>query len=462
MKPALALVATVLAFGVVAGGAHAAAPAEFFGVNAGQVFGGGNEAENTRAMAAGGLQVVRSVASTQLPGQHGAAGYYWFSEDLAEENMAAAGLRWYPFIGYAAGQPDTTEAPALPASYAAYAAAVARRYGPGGSFWHERPALPPLPVTTYEIWNEENSVTFWSSQADAPERYADLYMQTRAAIKAVDPNATVAVGGLALGQPNEATDEIEFLRRMFAYRPDLRGNVDAVALHPYQRTVADVYLRIAKFRKALDQLAGPQVPVEITEIGWSSGSVSEDERSNDLGILANTLPRSDCNITRMMPFQWAGTPQSPDSDFAIANWDATLLPSGQAYVDAVHTMRGLSPTPAPSGSVKICHPDTPRRARPAGPRLRLAVRRDRRHSRVRVTAHCTAGCKLRTELLAARTGSRHLRRLAVKRFGLSRRPRRFSLRVPHGLRRIELRVMATGRTGGRTSRTRSVTMRRVR
>src|SRR3954449_4697450 len=30
------------------------------------------------------------------------------------------------------------------------------RYGPGGSFWSENPALPRRPIRTWQIWNEPN------------------------------------------------------------------------------------------------------------------------------------------------------------------------------------------------------------------------------------------------------------------------------------------------------------------
>src|SRR5829696_2382519 len=34
------------------------------------------------------------------------------------------------------------------------------RYGPYGSFWFEHPALPYLPIRSWEVWNEQNIVTF--------------------------------------------------------------------------------------------------------------------------------------------------------------------------------------------------------------------------------------------------------------------------------------------------------------
>ncbi|HKN94727.1 MAG TPA: hypothetical protein VJU60_10375 [Thermoleophilaceae bacterium] len=443
--------------------AHASTLADFYGVGGDPLKGNPDAAANFATIASGGVQLVRAQAFARLPGQ-----YYWFNEDLLEQNAAPAGVRWYPFIGWSPQDDMSTADPNTPpnvSDYAAFATALAQRYGPGGTFWQEHPEFPALPVKTYEVWNEENAVAFWHPQDDAPGRYADLYLATRKAIKAVDPNATVVVGGLALGQPGSATDEVDFLNRMFAHRPDLRGNVDAIALHPYQRNLSDVYARIARVREAIDRLAGPSVPIEITEIGWSRSSVPESERAADLRTLATDLPRSDCNIDRLIPFQWI---DGYGGTFGIANSNGTPMPSGQAYLDAVRTMRGLSSTPAPTGVAKVCNPDprTPAPgapasggkpgSRPYGPRLVLRVVVDRHHARVRVLARCPAGCALSVKLLAPHGRSGHLRRLALRHAAMSRRQRRFVLRLPPRARRLRVTVVATGHGGGVTSRTRQI------
>lgn len=448
-KRFLALV--VVAFLALAGGARAAVPDDFFGADGGTLVGTGALADSLATMADGGLQVVRAGAATQV------GNYSWSADDQLVKDAAAVGLRWYPFIAYAPGVSDVHTSPDV-SDYVDYAQELANRYGRDGYYWDDHPHVPYLPITTYEIWNEENASTFWHPQDDAPERYADLYMAARAAIKFEDPQATVVVGGLALGQPGQATDEIQFLQRMFAHRPDL--TLDAVGLHPYQSTVADVYARIAKFRQALDQLAGPQVPIEITEVGWSTLTTPESQRAANLRALAMDLPRSDCNIDRLIPFNWSSYPTGggTDSTFGIAYTNGSAMPSGQAYLAAAETMRGLSPSPAPADTVKICHPDPTVGAgtNRAGPRVRFRVVRDRRHRRVRVIASCTTACRLRVELFAPRRGSHRMKRVARKRSGLSRRRRQFTFRVPRKARHVQVRVLATGSNGGHSLRKRSV------
>jgi hypothetical protein len=481
---AVAVAVGVLASGIAAATASAGVPSDLYGVNVQQVFSGPTSSWQPRlsAMATGGLQLGRIDArwanvEPQAPsgGRHS---YDWSLYDSIVQAMAQHGIRWYPIVDYSTswsgvipGDTVSALAPDHVGDFVAYATAFANRYGRGGSFWQAHPSLPQLPVTSYEIWNEENSTVFWHPQDNAPEAYADLYMATRGAIKAVDPQADVLVGGLALGN-NGGADEIQFLQRMFAHRPDLRGNVDGVGLHPYQRSVADTEMRIARFRQALDQLAGPQVPIEITEVGWATTAVSDAERGSDLATLAEDLPRSDCNIDRFLPYTWMTEEQSqsdPEQWFGIANADGSTKPSGQAYLDAVESMRGLSSTPAPTGSLTICHPPQPLPAPtqpstgphppPKGPKLLLSVRKDSRRARLEVRGKCPGGCRLKVDLLVPRASAAAVK-VATRVTPFSSRRQIVRLTIPRRLgRRVKLVIVATGRSGGSTTRTRGVRIR---
>ena len=115
--------------------------------------------------------------------------------------------------------------PADPARYAAFAGALAHRYGPGGSFWAAHPALPRRPVRTYEIWNEPDSPAVLEPGAGSRPR-------TRGSTPPPAPRSTpsirravVLVGGL--------TRPVSFLPALLAADPALRGAIDGVAIHPY-------------------------------------------------------------------------------------------------------------------------------------------------------------------------------------------------------------------------------------
>jgi hypothetical protein len=454
----------------------ASAPDDFYGVNAQALFAEPSSGWDTQldAIDAGGLQLVRTDARWAVIEPRAPDGdmrsYAWSGPDAIVQALAEHGLRWYPVLEAAPGwaaqaSGDISPAAARIPDFAYFGFALASRYGRGGSFWRLHPALPALPVIDYEIWNEENSAVFWPSQADAPERFADLFIAARQAIRAVDQQARVVIGGLALVNPPLVSDEVTFLERMVSHRPDLIGQVDGVGLHPYQATPADTYARIDRVRSAVNELLGPSVAIDVTEVGWSALAVPEPQRAAYLDALATDLPRSNCNVADLLPYAWVtpeSDPSNPEDWFGIWSKDGSPRPSGQAFTQSALSMRGLSPsTPAAGGELDLCPtahaaPTTPvaRRTAPPGPRLRLRVEANKRRHRITVFARCPAGCKLALALMRRR-GSK-LTAVAHRSTRFSTRRSRVRLRYPRRARRLQLDVVATGANGGRTVRVREI------
>jgi polysaccharide biosynthesis protein PslG len=135
-------------------------------------------------------------------------------------------------------QPDEQCSPIDPADFAGFAAeAVALFARPSEETEEEE--LPP--ITTWEIWNEPNSKTFWSPGAD-PDAYAELLRLTvpRMREAAGDVALTIVSGGLAAtgtGKGNIAP--LDFLTQVCA-AGGLAG-VDAIGFHPYSFPVAPTY-----------------------------------------------------------------------------------------------------------------------------------------------------------------------------------------------------------------------------
>jgi hypothetical protein len=467
---------------VEAATAQASASDGFFGVNVQQVFSGPSSAwqPHLTAMEDGGLQTARIDARWAIvepnPPSGGMHSYNWSMYDGIVQGLAQHGLRWLPIVAYSTSWstsvPGNTNAAVLPSripDFAAYAAALARRYGRNGTFWQSHSSLPYVPVTDYEIWNEENSTVFWQPQAGNAEEYADLYAAARSAIRGSDAQARVIIGGLALNNPPDVTDELDFVRRMLAHRPDLAGNLDGVGLHPYQRTVGDTYMRIARFRQGLDTITGPSVPIEITEVGWSTTAVSDAERGADLAQLAQDLPRSDCNVDRFLPYTWI-TEESDYSNaehwFGIWNRDGSPRASGQGYLSAVQLMRSSA---APGGTVPICSTDYNTSPKPApaitphppkGPRLILRVQHKKHRPYVIVRAQCRKGCQLNVDLMARKPHKNDFRtRVTRKATKFSSRRMLIHLRIPKKLRRqkhAQVVVTATGQNGAATVAARKV------
>jgi hypothetical protein len=456
----------VVLFGAT-GQAMASVPDDYFGVNGQGVFYEPSDQWDAQlaAMAAGGLQVVRTDASWDSAeprppdastGQHT---YDWSKLDAEVAALSRHDLRWYPILDYSApwaaqAPGDPFSAPARVSDYVAWAQALAERYGRGGSFWQDHPELSPLPVTAYEVWNEENSDHFWHPQAGAPEAYADLYAATRAVLHQVDPAARVVVGGLALVNTG-VTDPSQFIQRMYAHRPDLRTGVDAVGFHPYALDATGVLGTVAAFRSTLDALGATSVPIEITEIGWTTANTSEAARAAALQRLAQVIPRSDCGVERFLPHTWV-EPDSQGGSFGIFNEDATPKPSGTAYLNAVKSVRG-STAQFPSGKIRICHQN--------GPKLTLrVVKRAGEPQRVTVIAHCPSGCRLQVALLAPRRPSGGAnRRVALRTIPFTKRRQSLRFVIPRRVRmqshRVQLGVRAVDRAGRQTTRSRNIRIR---
>ena len=47
------------------------------------------------------------------------------------------------------------------------------RYGPDGELWKAHPDIDPVPIRDWQIWNEQNSPTFYQPDVD-PAAYATL------------------------------------------------------------------------------------------------------------------------------------------------------------------------------------------------------------------------------------------------------------------------------------------------
>src|SRR5256714_7747481 len=253
------------------------------------------------AVRAAGITQARSDAfwmwAEPNPPSQGVHAYQWSWLDAEAGALGTHGLRWRPILDYSAlwaasDQSDYHSPPTSNDDYAAYAGAFAARYGRGGSFWSQHSDLTPLPVTVYEIWNEPDNAGFWRPAAD-PAAYADMYLKARAAIHEVDPDATVLVGGIA--------GDAGFVDAMYAARPELRGNVDAVGWHAYAPNVEGMVRGVRALRQKLDALGETQVSIHLTELGWpTSGNVPfalpEAARGPSMEVAADAFSRSDCGI----------------------------------------------------------------------------------------------------------------------------------------------------------------------
>lgn len=147
--------------------------------------------------------------------------------------------------------------------------AAVDRYGPRGSFWRENPDLPRMAVRQWEIWNEENIVTF--SKEPDPERFGRLIRISGQLLHRIEPNSTVILGGL-FGRPLQTPPNIQsggFLAALYRV-PGIKRYFDGVALHPYVADAAALQGQIENLRRVMSFNGDRSTPLYVTEMGWGS------------------------------------------------------------------------------------------------------------------------------------------------------------------------------------------------
>ncbi|MEA3336627.1 MAG: YCF48-related protein [Chloroflexota bacterium] len=157
-------------------------------------------------------------------------------------------------------------------AYLRFVDAVARRYGDH--------------IHSYIIWNEPNLAAEWGAPPD-PASYAQLLQRTYAAIKQIDPAATVVSAGLAPTNERSdwAVDDRLFLKEM--YEAGARPYFDALAVHPYgfayppddsrgQHNGLNVN-RILDLRATMEAHGDGAKPVWATEVGWTTDGVGDHD-----------------------------------------------------------------------------------------------------------------------------------------------------------------------------------------
>lgn len=332
-----------------------------FGVNTGVMY---NSEQYTRAqidqqlagVAATGATVVRSDALWEDTEPQAPIGiihrYNWTLCDEVVSSLAQHGLRWLPIIDYAAPWARTLPGQAhSPTSnvgaYAAYAAALASRYGPGGTFWIENPGLHQVPVLDYEIWNEPDNGTFWKPAPNAAA-YDSLYSAAWSAIKAKQPAAHVLVGGL--------TRPSTFLGEMVAANPNIRNEIDGVAIHPYASTPDRVFIAIRGARLAMNADGLAAVPLYITEVGWTThgsgfDSVKPAVRPGYVTSTLATLGHTDCGIASVLLYAWTTLERNPSDP---QQWFGISPPGAGGSADTAAFAAAVATAAAPAPPALLC------------------------------------------------------------------------------------------------------------
>jgi hypothetical protein len=209
--------------------------------------------------------------------------YDWSALDYYVGNAARVGVEVLPFpytspqwaVSGCQGEVKCQNVPPIDSAEAREAwqdflRDLIARYGPNGEFWAANPDIPALPITTYQIWNEPSSPTYWKNPNAG--RYAELVKLSADTIRAEVPQARILLAGLfGTPQGKDAAKNVvwKFLGRLYKTQ-GVEDYFDAVALHPYAPDIEGLDTQLRKARQKMQRAGDSGAEIVVTEIGWGS------------------------------------------------------------------------------------------------------------------------------------------------------------------------------------------------
>lgn len=279
--------------------------------------------------------------------------YDWVRADALMAAAARAGVQMLAIAGYSAAwassDPEGTHPrfpPTDPDDYAAFAAALAARYGNDGDFWREQPDLPVVPLAAIELWNEPWGWWSWRSGVD-PGAYARLALGAARAVRDVDADITILASGDLL-QVRRDGEVREWLGEVLEAEPGLADVVDAWSVHPYpdprdrgptarqsdRRWDVD---RLELIRDAA-RARGVDKPIWVTELGWSTAraprGVTEHVQAEHVTDAVRVLTEAEAELVFL--YTWTRDRDEPgemEANYGFRRPDGSAKPSWSALVE---------------------------------------------------------------------------------------------------------------------------------
>jgi hypothetical protein len=201
----------------------------------------------------------------------------WSAFDVQVARAAQHGMRVFPFLWgtpewvspYPSAEP--VESAWQRYAWTSFLREAVRRYGPDGEFWEENPDLPRMPIRQWELWNEENIVTF--SHRPNPARFAAFVRLSGRVLHRAASGSKLILGGF-FGRPLQVPPNVpsgDFLSSLYRARR-VKPFFDGVALHPYVAQAGAMRPQIENLRRIMRIHGDPETPLYVTELGWGSDS----------------------------------------------------------------------------------------------------------------------------------------------------------------------------------------------
>ena len=257
----------------------------------------------------------------------------WERYDALVEALYEADIELIALLAY--GNPwassqtstDPLYPPDDPADFANFATEVAKRY-------HGK-------VRRFEVWNEPNAGRFWlPGMSGDPVAWAELVLETEAALHGFDPSLEVILGGTFF-HDQLIPGSVEFLSEAVDAYPELLERADAVAMHPYTLYPPRVSpesdegdeIPLVEMISQLRAITG-DLPINISEFGWPAWSTITQADQSDFferaALLAMTQEVTDvCWYTIWDEEDPEG---NPEHAFGLLDNTGELKPVGNTFI----------------------------------------------------------------------------------------------------------------------------------
>ena len=272
----LAVLAALTAAALLSAPTAAAKPRDFVGIVAEDVFW---ESPSYREQSFAvqrqlGVQVVRQTFDWSrietAPGQYDFSEYDSFVAHAARHGIRIVPVLFRPPAFRARGvhTDRKTYPPKTFAHMGHFGAAIAERYGRGGSLWNELPSgSAKRPITSYQVWNEPNFPVYWPGGPNA-KQYVKLLKKTGKAIKSVDRRAKILTGGLPDSKSGGAVRLFKYIRQL--YKAGGKRHFDVLSINTYAKNPRQLAKLLRKVRKLMNKRRDRKAKIWASEFGWAT------------------------------------------------------------------------------------------------------------------------------------------------------------------------------------------------
>jgi hypothetical protein len=162
------------------------------------------------------------------------------------------------------------------------------------------------------VYNEVNRADEWGGAAN-PAEYANILSFAVTVFKSKSTDYFIISSGMDNAAPSQGTkymNQYDFMRQMHQAVPAIFNQVDGLASHSYpnpgfsQAPNATSTMGVGSFiheRALAKEMTGKELPIFITETGWTSSVVSDETKNRYFQETLNTI-WNDPGIVAITPF----------------------------------------------------------------------------------------------------------------------------------------------------------------